>query len=184
MEAERRRQMLLGVLLVALAAVLAARFWTRPSAAPGPTSNRRAAAATGAPAIAAAPDVRLDALQAERPKPVSAERNLFRFQPKAPPPPPPSVRQPGPNVGGPGGTAAPGTPPGPPPPIALKFIGLVEAPDSAQRIAVLSDGKNVFHGREGDIIEGRYRILRIGVESIELAYLDGRGRQSIRLTGS
>ena len=50
--------------------------------------------------------------------------------------------------------------------------------------AVLSDGRNVFQGREGDIIEGRYRILRIGVESLEMAYLDGRGRLTIRLTGS
>ena len=50
---------------------------------------------------------------------------------------------------------------------------------------MLSDGRNPpFQGEEGDIIEGRYRILKIGVESIELAYLDGRGRQTIRLTGS
>jgi hypothetical protein len=31
---------------------------------------------------------------------------------------------------------------------------------------------------------GQYRILRIGAESIEMSYLDGRGRQTIRLTGS
>ena len=83
-------------------------------------------------------------------------------------------------------TVAPPGPvgPAPPPPIVLKFIGTVEAPGrSAQKIAVLSDGRNVFHGREGDIIEGRFRILRIGAESIEMAYLDGRGRQTIRLTG-
>ena len=40
-----------------------------------------------------------------------------------------------------------------------------------------------MHGKEGDIIDGRYRILKIGTESIEIAYLDGRGRQTIRLTG-
>ena len=40
-----------------------------------------------------------------------------------------------------------------------------------------------MHGKEGDIIDGRYRILKIGTESIEMAYLDGRGRQTIRLTG-
>jgi hypothetical protein len=65
----------------------------------------------------------------------------------------------------------------------LKFIGIVEAPGQALKIAVLSDGRNVFYGREGDIIEGRYRILRIGAESLEIAYADGRGRQTIRLTG-
>jgi len=31
---------------------------------------------------------------------------------------------------------------------------------------------------------GQYRILRISAESIEMAYLDGRGRQTIRLSGS
>jgi hypothetical protein len=79
--------------------------------------------------------------------------------------------------------APPPSGPPPPPPIGLKFIGIVEALGQAQKIAVLSDGRNVFHGREGDIIEGRYRILRIGAESLEIAYADGRGRQTIRLTG-
>jgi len=41
----------------------------------------------------------------------------------------------------------------------------------------------VFHGREGDVIDGRYRIVSIGVESIVLEHVDGRGRQTIRLTG-
>jgi hypothetical protein len=40
-----------------------------------------------------------------------------------------------------------------------------------------------MYGKEGDIIDGRYRIVRIGAESIELTYLDGRGRQTIRLSG-
>ena len=50
---------------------------------------------------------------------------------------------------------------------------------------MLSDGRGpcAVHGKEGDIIEGRYRIVRIGDESIEMEYLDGRGRQTIRLTG-
>jgi hypothetical protein len=61
---------------------------------------------------------------------------------------------------------------------------MVESAPGAAKIAILSDGRNVVHGREGDIIEGRYRILRIGAESIEMAYVDGRGRQTLRLTGS
>jgi hypothetical protein len=70
--------------------------------------------------------------------------------------------------------------PAPVPPITLKFVGTFGPP--AQKIAVLSDGRNPpFYGKEGDIIEGRYRILRIGVESVEIAYTDGRGRQTIRI---
>lgn len=78
-------------------------------------------------------------------------------------------------------------PAGPPPlpRIPLKFIGLMtsEQNRTVDRVAVLSDAQGVYYGREGEIIEGRYRILKIGVESIDLAYLDGRGRQTIRQTG-
>ena len=74
--------------------------------------------------------------------------------------------------------------PPPPPPIALKFIGVVEQAPSRLKLAVLSDGRNVFYGKEGEVIEGRYRIERIGVESIEMVYVDGRGRQTLRLSGS
>jgi hypothetical protein len=49
---------------------------------------------------------------------------------------------------------------------------------------VLSDGRGIYRGVEGDIIEGRYRIVRIGTESIEMTHLDGSGRQVIRLSGS
>ena len=110
----------------------------------------------------------------------------FRFKTKAPPPPPPAPPRPVQPI-------APPVPTGPPPPpplapITLKFIGVVEAMshgEKGEKIAILSDGRNApFYGKEGAIIEGRYRILKIGVESVELAYTDGRGRQTIRLTGS
>ena len=42
----------------------------------------------------------------------------------------------------------------------LRFIGLVEAPHSAGQIVVLSDGDTVFHGREGETVDGQYRIMR------------------------
>ena len=49
---------------------------------------------------------------------------------------------------------------------------------------MLSDGRMSYHGREGEIIDGPYRIVRIGEESIEMEYVDGRGRQTIRLSGA
>lgn len=76
--------------------------------------------------------------------------------------------------------------PPPPPPIPLKFIGLMSSGDNGKggRVAILTDTRGgVFYGREGETVEGRYRILKIGVESIDIAYLDGRGRQTIRQTG-
>lgn len=184
MERRQRQQALLAALFVVLAAVFVYRYWTAPASHPSSTSNmrtNRAGSATASgEASTSAPQVRLDALNAERPTPVTGERNLFRFKPKpAPPPPSPSRGT------ATGGVSAPPVPTGPPPPppIALKFIGVLESPDRSQKIAVLRDDRGVYQGREGDIIEGRYKILKIGVESIDMAYVDGRGRQTIRLTG-
>jgi hypothetical protein len=189
MATERSRQIVLGVLVVILLFIIV-RMWPGTSAAPGPSSNQpgapSASNATKQPPPAAGapgpPAVHLEALKGERPKPEATERNLFRFKQKAPPAPPPAPVRPQP-VEPPAPTGPP--PPPPIPPIALKFIGIVEATEHGEKIAILSDGRNApFYGKEGAIIEGRYRILKIGVESVELAYADGRGRQTIRLTGS
>jgi hypothetical protein len=126
-----------------------------------------------------APDVHLNALDGDRPKPVDTQRNLFRFKPKAAPV---AAARTAPVVVAPLAPPAPAGPP-PLPPIPLKFIGTVQP--GKMTIAVLSDGVGQpMYGKEGDTIAGRYRILRIGVESIEMSYLDGQGRQTIRRTGS
>ena len=182
MATDRRQVWLLGLLLAVLA-VVAYRAWTATSAAPAQTSNEAGAAANATgpsgqatPQRPAAPDVRLEALAGTRPKPGAGDRNLFRFKPKAPPPPPP--QQPPPVAPVPTGPP----PPPPVPPIPLKFIGTLER--NGQKIAILSDATgHVSYGPEGATIDGRYRIIRIGAESIELAYVDGRGRQTIRVTG-
>jgi hypothetical protein len=76
----------------------------------------------------------------------------------------------------------PPTPP-PPPRITLKFIGTLDR--KGEKWAILSDATGrTDYAKEGQEIQGRYRILKIGVESIDIAYLDGTGRQTIRLTGS
>jgi hypothetical protein len=183
---ERRKQLAAGA-AAALIGLVVYLQWPRQTAAPGTASNGRSAATRAGQAAAApppAPDVHLPMLTAERPKPALGTRNPFRFRPVAPPPPPPAP--PGPRPGAPPPVVVPTGPPPPPPvpPIALKFIGIVEEGQSHLRFAVLSDGRNVFHGREGDIIEGRFRIIKIGAESIEMSYLDGRGRQTIRLSGA
>jgi hypothetical protein len=169
-------------------AVLAVAMWTL-RAGGRPATN---GAPAGAPAANAAQPgksgpssgVNLDALSQERPEPEGSNRNPFRFRPAPPPLPPlPPAGSRGAAPPPPLAPDGPAQPP-PPPPIPLKYIG--EVADTAKpggKIAVLSDGRNVYHGREGEVIEGRYRILRIGVESIDVAYLDGRGRRTIRQTG-
>jgi hypothetical protein len=149
--------------------------------AAAPAAARRAGRATAPPPVVA--DVKLDSLRsATTAPPPKVARNPFRFHEAPAPVAPRAARQP---------TAAPAfvPPPAPigpppPPPIALRFIGLIEAPQRSGRVALLSDGRGgLMNGREGDIIEGRYRVLRVGTDSIDLAYADGRGRQTIRLSG-
>jgi hypothetical protein len=127
-------------------------------------------------------DVKLESLKtaSTTPQPKVA-RNPFRFYE---PPPPPPVRRPAASAQ-PTFVAAPApTGPPPPPPITLRFIGLIEAVQRSSRVALLSDGRGgLMSGKEGDIIEGRYRVLRVGTDSLDLAYSDGRGRQTIRLSG-
>jgi hypothetical protein len=185
MPPERRR---LGVLLsiLALVALIAvARYW--PSSqdgarVPGRAPVVRGGSGAASPAAISAPDVRLHALDAEPPTPdEDTQRDLFRFQTRRAPPASVAPRP----SGGTAGVTRPAPPSVPSlPPIAMRYIGLVEAPEQSQKIAILSDGRGIYQGREGDIIEGRYRILRIGGESLDMAYLDGRGRQTIRLSGS
>jgi hypothetical protein len=185
MATDRQKQLLLGVLLIALA-VAGYRAIATTSRTATSSSNRTRATSSGGGGTTAgstAPDVHLDALDSERPKPVDAERNLFSFKPKAAPLAPAAGN--GPGVAPPP-VVAPTPPAGsaPLPPIPLKFIGTVNR-EGKPTIAVLSDGQGLpLYGVEGGIVAGRYRILRIGVESIEMSYLDGRGRQTIRLTGS
>lgn len=162
-------------------------IWMLGPASPAPSASvpmapaRGAQQAAGPPAAAPVAPVKLDALLAARQEPGDRERNPFRYQPKAAPPPPKPVLMPEPTATD---APRPPVPTGPPPlpPIPLKFIGILERANG-EKWAVLSDGKVTMHGRDGDIVDGRYRIVKIGAESIELTYADGKGRQVVRLTG-
>ena len=172
-----------GVIAVLVVVMWAMQPGSAPSSASMPVAAGQPAAQTAQTAPVAVAPVKLDSLSAERDKPSDTARNPFRYQPKFVPPPPKPVvtEQPAPTITEAKPIERPVGPP-PPPPIPLKFIGLLERANGV-KWAVLSDGKNVLHGREGDIVEGRYRIVKIGTESVELTHVDGRGRQVVRLTG-
>ena len=186
MATERRQQVLLGLLAIVLVALAIYQLWPATSAAPSASSNRQAVATRGTGRAEQAtaqgtPDVHLEALEAEKPKPSGTDRNLFRYKPKAPPPAPTAPRAPDPVVTAPPVPTGP-PPPAPPPPIPLKFIGIM-GPDNS-KIAVLSDSKGPpISAKEGELVLGQYRVLKIGVESVEVAYADGRGRVTLRLAG-
>ncbi|MBM3776890.1 MAG: hypothetical protein FJW23_01455 [Acidimicrobiia bacterium] len=181
-----RQRVLLGVLVVLLG-VAGVRYFRGDDAATA-VAPTAAVASTGAPVntvpSALQDGLRLGRLGEAREALEPAARNPFRFEARATPrkdvpdlEPPPAPRPPPP--------VSSGLPPPPSvPPIPLKFIGLVEGAGTGGRLAVLADGSgNVFHGKEGDIIDGRYRLVRVGADTAELTHADGHGRQVLRLTG-
>ena len=189
MAADRRTRWLAGILGV-LAVVMVVQSMSDSPPPTAATAPRAPAVRPGAKDEGAAPvNVNLQALSRERGEPVDRGRNPFRFRPKAAPPPvftPPPPRASG-NESPFGIPIMPSKPAGPPepPPISLKFIGIVGKLQDGKvtQFAVLSDGRNTDSGAEGKIVFGQYQILKIGNESIEMAYADGRGRRTIRLTG-
>jgi len=177
----RPRAWLLGALGVALVGLVA--YWMWPAAAPSlPPAKPAARARSTRPGDAAITpeelNVRLEALQAKRPDPGEVERNPFRFRPPPAPPPPKPAAEVAKPVGPP-----PPPPPPPIPPIPLKFMGTVEGPGF--KLAALTDCKGfTYAGREGETIDGRYKLVRIQVETIVMEYLNGTGRITIAKSGA
>lgn len=178
----RGRMAALGALAVVLVLVLVFRSSDDAPAESGQRPSNRTGRGQGqsSPDVPVV-DLKLDRLQSAREDLPESSRNPFRFRP---PPPPPRAATSAPSAPRSEVPAPPPVPAGPPPPppIPVKFFGLVVM--RGERVATFSDARgNIFYGREGDIIEGRYRVVRIGVDAVDLEYLDGRGRQTIRLTG-
>lgn len=184
--AQQRRQLLtLGALLV-IAAVAYFKFVAPTAEVPAPASNT--AAATGpratAPAATAAQalpeSLKLAALEAVHEE-TQGDRDPFGFgvppRSPAPPPPPPARPMPAPE---------PPRPQGPPPrpQIPVKFLGFAEDPARPGKLVSLSFNGAVVLAREGDVVDGKYRLVKVGLESIVMAYLDGQGQQTIRQSGA
>jgi hypothetical protein len=71
-------------------------------------------------------------------------------------------------------------PPAPPPPIDLKFYGYATPAGGTKRI-FLAQGEDVFIAREGDIVDRRYKVVRISGTAVEILDVLSNNRQSIPL---
>ena len=118
-------------------------------------------------------DVRIEALSEPRPERAAAGRNPFRFGDRAAGPRPAPVAAVERQVRARPRAASP----------PLRLIGVVDAPESAGPIAVLADGDGVFQGRVGDTVAGRYRIVRIAGDTVEVEQLVAGGQRMLRLDG-
>ncbi|MGB8987073.1 MAG: hypothetical protein WCC37_10765 [Candidatus Sulfotelmatobacter sp.] len=67
-------------------------------------------------------------------------------------------------------------------PIPLKFFGFANQPGEAKKV-FLSKGEDVFIAGEGEIVDRRYKVVRISATSVEIQDVVGSGPpQSIPLT--
>jgi hypothetical protein len=130
------------------------------------------------------PTLRLDLLAKVQEVTVrGGERNLFQFGsaplpktpepkiiPKTPPVTAPSV---------PGATPSEPVKP-PPPPIPLKFYGYSQARPGEKR-AFFLDGEDIVVAREGEMVNRRYKIVRIGVNQVVVEDVQYSNQQTLRL---
>jgi hypothetical protein len=100
-------------------------------------------------------------------------RNLFQF---GPPPPPPEKK--GADSKLPGGpepivprgpvTPLPTAAPPPPPPPPFKYYAVLTERRTGRKTAFFLEGDEIYKAAEGELVKKRYRVLRIGVNSVVL----------------
>jgi len=72
-------------------------------------------------------------------------------------------------------------PPPPPPPSNLKFYGFATSrPDGAKRIFLIKN-EDVFIAAEGDIVDRRYKVVRISPNGVEILDVLSNNRENIPL---
>jgi hypothetical protein len=171
-----REKVLLGLLALILVSI--AYFGLRSPLSP--SAARRADAGTP---IESVPRIDLARLEQDRAETTAGRRNIFDYGlPPAPPPTPP------PPVTASSMTEqemAPTPPPGPRlPPLNLKFIGSVENAKGVRVAVLLTDRNEVLTGQPGEVVANRYKISKIGFESVDLEEVGSGQVRRIPLRGN
>lgn len=168
------RSSFLAVLaLGALAAVWLWFSWGSAPSFPVPASGSRAARG-GAAEI---PRIDLARLMRSRPEAKVGRRDLFAFGSgaskvgDAAPDSPPRIVAVAPPV--PVETGPP-----PPPPMNLKYIGNLESKQGLKVAVLMTERREVLTGQVGELVANRFRIVKIGLESVDIQEVgDGRVRR-------
>ncbi len=162
----RRETALLGLLAVAVL-IPGIRWLTASGAVP---AAARTESPTKSPPI---PRIALARLERPRGTDEAGRRDLFAYgqivEPSRVDPTPP----PRPATPPPAALAAGDRPDGAPavpilPPLNLKYIGSVEAASGVKVAVLITDRHEVLTGQAGQVVANRYRIARIGLESVDL----------------
>src|ERR1022692_5242369 len=112
-------------------------------------------------------------------------RNLFQVgAPPLPPEPTVTMKQDA-QVAQMGPQLPPGPPPAPPPPqappITLKYYGYSSARGDNRKHAFFLDGEDILVAAEGETVKKRYRVVRIGVNSVVMEDTQFKHEQTLPL---
>jgi hypothetical protein len=135
------------------------------------------------------PTLRLDLLaKLQQVEPPDSIRNIFQYGAAPPPPAKPvelpantpkiAINQPPPKP--------PGPPPPPPaptaPPLTFKYYGYKITKSNGRKEAFLLDGEDIIIAGENDSMKrGRYKVVRIGVNSITIEDTEFKSTQTLQL---
>jgi hypothetical protein len=152
------------MLCAAVVAVALASVWWLRHRSPALASAARGGAE---PAPEVVPRIDLDRLPRERPQFAAGKRDIFAFGPPPTPPPTPRPAGPPPTLVDPATVATP-----PPvarlPPLNLKYIGSVENGQGLRVAVLLTERNELLTGQAGEVVANRYKIAKIGLESVDL----------------
>jgi hypothetical protein len=60
---------------------------------------------------------------------------------------------------------------------------MMVSPGATRTMVTLRDQGTgaLFHAFEGDVVDGRYRVVKVGQESVVVSYVDGSGLRTLGL---
>jgi hypothetical protein len=119
------------------------------------------------------PQLRMDLLEKIRKQEYAgAQINIFTGRPIPPPVQPQKAVEP----------PKPAEPAGPPPlQVPVKFFGFTTDPQSGKKRAFFTDGDDVFIMAEGELLQNKFRLLRIGATSAEMEEISSGRRATLQL---
>ncbi|MBN2371129.1 MAG: hypothetical protein JXO72_11655 [Vicinamibacteria bacterium] len=130
------------------------------------------------------PRIHLARLDAARGKPRAVSRDVFEY---GRPPAPPTPEEPPEGAFSPPPITALAQPLEPTPlalpPLNVRYIGAVQTPRGVWFAALLTDGKELLTGKEGDVLASRFEIVKIGHESLDVREVASGNQRRIRLGG-
>jgi hypothetical protein len=110
------------------------------------------------------PRIGLDRLDAGGEDVPVGDRDIFGYGAPPPTPEPPPTQPPEPTLP----TPEPLPTPTPLPPLAVKYMGSVENGRGVKVALFVTEKKEVLAGQVGDTVMNRFRVMKIGFESVDV----------------